>query len=842
MSSFELHEAADAQTPDADDTADIPQRTDEELAEAAVAYSKQSEKLSLQRLGSQAEGEPVDVAVEARFITPQDPVIVTSSGNRLPPVPLSEAHKLNMLKDELQGDKPNAESEKDAYRLSRNAESSGSRSRPGTSNANEIASAEKSQNIHQQSQPASPSKHRRYFPFLQRSAEGTLQKAMPPSHTNPLFPPLPLYGPPSILRNLQSSTFRVSSFVLSLSFLGVIVLGSLFTSVPGAIRRTAYRLTLRDPDAHRPLYLEEKRRHEMRQEMDRSWKRRRLSEERIVHHEKTGSIAMSASAASATFHEDNEAPAGAGIGDSTYKPTEGGPDPLVPDVAHYARRVGLDVEKFKVQTEDGFIIDLWHVYDPSEHTPRPPDALKHRGPELLFDETTSEERDVIQQKMFAERRVDGKKPKFPVLLVHGLLQSAGAYCVNDDDSLAFYLCKSGYDVWLGNNRAGFQPEHAVLKPSDPRMWCWNIRQMGVFDLPALTSRVLRETRFARLGLVCHSQGTTEALVALAKEQRPELGQALTVFCALAPAAYSGRLVEKMYFKFMRIISPGMFRIMFGIHSFIPLMMQVHPMIPGRVYGWMGYRVFSFLFEWSDVRWDRGLRNRMFQFAPVYVSAESMRWWLGREGFARHKCILSTKEEWYAEERAEEEEMSSEAAGQPPIGSRPSLNGSAPSHRHRPPGSTAWYDERVPPFALWVCGRDDLVDGRRLLKRFLPRPAFAALDRGKGSRSTSSGLQRSSREPHVRVVHAKLIPEYEHLDVLWAMDAVDEVFSELREVLWKTCTVRESCRIPKGCENVEQWQDPKHQESEAEGQIVCPRPTRNVVDENDESSSSETDAA
>jgi hypothetical protein len=129
-----------------------------------------------------------------------------------------------------------------------------------------------------------------------------------------------------------------------------------------------------------------------------------------------------------------------------------------------------------------------------------------------------------------------------------------------------------------------------------------------------------------------------------------------------------------------------------------------------------------------------------------------------------------------------------------------------------------------------------------LKRFLPHPVFSALDRGKGSRSTSSGVQKSSREPHVRVVHAKLIPEYEHLDVLWAMDAVDEVFGELREVLWKTCTVREFCRVPKGCENVEQWQDPKYQESETEIEVARPGFSRTISDDGNESSSSETDAA
>ena len=28
-----------------------------------------------------------------------------------------------------------------------------------------------------------------------------------------------------------------------------------------------------------------------------------------------------------------------------------------------------------------------------------------------------------------------------MLMMHGLLQSSGAYCTNDDESLAFFLCK-----------------------------------------------------------------------------------------------------------------------------------------------------------------------------------------------------------------------------------------------------------------------------------------------------------------------------------------------------------------------------------------------------------------
>ena len=300
--------------------------------------------------------------------------------------------------------------------------------------------------------------------------------------------------------------------------------------------------------------------------------------------------------------------------------------------------------------------------------------------------------------------------------------------------------------------------------------------MGVMDLPALISRVLSETGFPKLGLVCHSQGTTETFVALAKEQRPDLGTKISVFCALAPAVYAGPLIGKMYFKFMRVISPAMFRVFFGIHAFIPFMMTMHSLLPGKLYGALGYRVFSFLFNWTDDRWEQDLRDRMFQFAPVYVSAESMRWWLGRECFANQRCILATREEGQLEDEEDEDDML--FAGK---SSRPTSSDELGSETDKPRGRTAWYDEQAPPMAFWIAGSDDLVDGRRLLRRF---------ERG--------------REPHVRLVHSKIIEEYEHLDVLWAMDAIEKVGIEVREVLWRTASKesRALCRVPVGCEAVE----------------------------------------
>lgn len=206
------------------------------------------------------------------------------------------------------------------------------------------------------------------------------------------------------------------------------------------------------------------------------------------------------------------------------------------------------------------------------------------------------------------------------------------------------------------------------------------------------------------------------------------------------------------------------------------MMTMHALLPGKLYGALGYRVFSFLFNWTDDRWEQDLRDRMFQFAPVYVSSESMRWWLGRECFAKHKCILATKEEGRLEDEEDEDDDDDDESDRSNKATADKQDEAGKARK----GSTAWYNSQVPPFALWVAGSDDLVDGRRLLRRF-----------------------RTTREPYVRVVHAKVIEEYEHLDVIWAMDSIEQVGKEVREVLWKSTSAeaREACRVPKGCEEV-----------------------------------------
>ncbi|KAF9736141.1 hypothetical protein PMIN04_011435 [Paraphaeosphaeria minitans] len=690
---------------------------------AALEFAHQAERLAHLAPDQEDDATGSTQAVEAKFITAQDPVIETADGGRLPAVPVDEAKKLNKLRDEMADRDP-------------------SEGPPVAAEARETTDG----TIH----GARPAKASSPHAGEEGQTDAPLQSQTPPSRTNPLFPPLPIYGPPSLLRKIQVWCFRGTSAVLSSCFLLVIILGALFTSMPDVAKRQWMRLTLQDPDHGRPFYHEENKRKKARQVAEKAWKKQ--------------------------SHSQIEAHA---PGADDFILLEGGPDKIPCDIRYYARRVGLDCESFDVHTEDGFVIELWHIYNPQEYKRSDPSQRTPNSPDVFNNATST---DAVSGSQYEP----GDK-KYPVLLIHGLLQSAGAYCTNDDDSLAFFLAKSGYDVWLGNNRCGFKPRHSMLSYSDPRMWAWNIRQMGVMDLPALVSRVLAETGFSKLGLIAHSQGTTQTLVALAKEQRPEIGEKISVFCALAPAAYAGPLVGKMYFKFMRVISPGMFRAIFGIHAFIPFMMTMHSLLPPRLYGAMGYHIFGFLFNWTDDRWERDLRDRMFQFAPVYVSAESMRWWLGRECFAKQKCILATREEKIIEDQEdaqedEQPERSDESSDDEDVELRAGDDAINVHNHNNNRAKYAWYGPRTPPFAFWVCGNDALVDGRRLLRRF-----------------------QRGREPHVDLVHSKVIEGYEHLDVIWAMDAIEKVGKEVREVIWKTAgeDAWKICRTPRGCAGIKQ---------------------------------------
>lgn len=88
-----------------------PRRSKEQIDEKnkenqEITYERQAEHLGQYKPSQENEETGPTQAVEAKFITPLDPVIETGDGGRLPVIPVEEAVKLNRLKDEAEGRKP----------------------------------------------------------------------------------------------------------------------------------------------------------------------------------------------------------------------------------------------------------------------------------------------------------------------------------------------------------------------------------------------------------------------------------------------------------------------------------------------------------------------------------------------------------------------------------------------------------------------------------------------------------------------------------------------------------------------------------------------------------------
>lgn len=206
------------------------------------------------------------------------------------------------------------------------------------------------------------------------------------------------------------------------------------------------------------------------------------------------------------------------------------------------------------------------------------------------------------------------------------------------------------------------------------MWHWDMLRLGSIDMPSLVEYVCEQTGASKIGMVGHSQGTTQTFVGMARDQCPEIGAKISSFSALAPAVYAGPKLDKWYFRFVRQMGISVFRACFGYHSFIGPMYSWHRHLPERVFTFFGYAMFNFLFGWDDRLWTAFYRNRQFIFCPSYVSAQLMFWWIGKPGFANQQCAL---------------------------------NQNAPE----------WFDPKyLPPIQIVVPGKDDLVDPHRFVNR------------------------------------------------------------------------------------------------------------------------------
>ncbi|KAG0667437.1 hypothetical protein C6P45_005490 [Maudiozyma exigua] len=258
---------------------------------------------------------------------------------------------------------------------------------------------------------------------------------------------------------------------------------------------------------------------------------------------------------------------------------------LVPSLNYYFGLHDIEIEEYKIKTEDNYTLDVWHLKNPANET--------------------------IKRK--------------PMLMIHGLLQSSGGFASGSQNSLAYYFYSLGYDIWLGNNRIGFTTES-----NDDEYWDWDINEMAEYDLITMVEFVKSKTQFKKISLVGHSQGTTQIFLALINNYNDIIND-IENFVALAPATYPGPLLFDSIV--INLLSKGVEnKYIFGNKCFLRIMMIVRNICVGRAFfSFICYVIFNYFFDWNDTLWGGpNLRNRHFLFSPVYVSVKLMKWWLGSD--------------------------------------------------------------------------------------------------------------------------------------------------------------------------------------------------------------------
>ncbi|CAI6364317.1 unnamed protein product [Macrosiphum euphorbiae] len=122
----------------------------------------------------------------------------------------------------------------------------------------------------------------------------------------------------------------------------------------------------------------------------------------------------------------------------------------------------------------------------------------------------------------------------PFLLLHALMGASDQWLLRDGDhDLPSLLINSGYDVWLGDFRGNiYSKKHTHLNVSDPEYWKFSIDEWAYYDVPAMMDYVCNNTEYDKMYLVTYS--LSSAILLATASARPEYNDKIIVSYHLAP--------------------------------------------------------------------------------------------------------------------------------------------------------------------------------------------------------------------------------------------------------------------------------------------------------------------
>ncbi|XP_051769975.1 gastric triacylglycerol lipase [Ctenopharyngodon idella] len=321
---------------------------------------------------------------------------------------------------------------------------------------------------------------------------------------------------------------------------------------------------------------------------------------------------------------------------------------------------------------------------------------------------------------------DGQEAKPVVFLQHGLLAAGSNWVTNlPNNSLGFLLADAGFDVWIGNSRGNtWSRKHVSLDPKQKEYWEFSHDELAKKDLPAVINFITKATGQEQIFYVGHSQGTTIAFMAFST--MPELASKIKMFFALAPVATVA--LTKSPMTKLSVIPEFLIWDLFGRKDFLPqndlIKFFATEFCSKKPLSVLCGNIFFLLCGFDEKNLNMTRTPVYTTHCPAGTSVQNMVHWA--------QAVKSSKLMAYDYGKA---------------------------------GNMAHYNQSTPPLynvkdmtvptALWSGGQDTLADPQdvALLLTQIPKLKY-----------------------HRNIEH------WEHLDFIWGLDAPQEMYSKMIEIM------------------------------------------------------------
>ncbi|XP_054238031.1 lysosomal acid lipase/cholesteryl ester hydrolase isoform X1 [Indicator indicator] len=326
-------------------------------------------------------------------------------------------------------------------------------------------------------------------------------------------------------------------------------------------------------------------------------------------------------------------------------------------------------------------------------------------------------------------REKSKGPRPAVFLQHGLLADASNWITNlDYNSLGFMLADAGYDVWLGNSRGNtWSRKHTHYTVKQEEFWVFSFDEMAKYDIPASVDFILKKTGQEQVFYVGHSQGTTMAFIAFST--LPQLAKKIKMFFALAPVA-TVKFATSPLVK-LGVFPDVLFKDMFGKKQFLPqsflLKWLATHVCTHRILDDLCGNAFFLLCGFNERNLNMSRVDVYSTHCPAGTSVQNMIHWSQAVKTGEFKAY-----DW---------------------GSK------AENMVHYNQSTPPYYKikKMTVPTAVWTGGQDWLAD---------PKDVAMLITQ------------------ITNLVYHKNIPEWEHLDFIWGLDAPYRMYNEIINMIRK----------------------------------------------------------